>query len=173
MEGDADERLQFARSLRNFIGMTEIVFVDETSFWLFDNHLPGWFHKDQKNPLSVERHSGKVHMCGGISCFGKVFVTTFRNNLNSNRYSRIMRRDLIPNANRLYVYGWWLAQDKSPSHQGDALVVKYKEVPYYLDWPARSPDFNPIENLWGEIKQNVRKRLPQTLEQLEQFALEE
>ena len=54
VEGDQDERLRFAKSLRNFVGIAAIVFVDETSFWLFDNHLPGWFHKDKTNPLRIE-----------------------------------------------------------------------------------------------------------------------
>ena len=60
-----------------------------------------------------------------------------------------------------------------PTHQGDALPVKYNEVPYYLDWPPRSPDLNPLENLWSELKRNIRKRLPDTIDELEQFALEE
>ena len=30
-----------------------------------------------------------------------------------------------------------------------------------------------MENLWGELKRNVRKRLPQTVDQLEEYALEE
>ena len=55
----------------------------------------------------------------------------------------------------------------------DALIVKYKEVPYYLDWPSRSPDLSPIENLWGELKRNVRKRFPQSLDELEEFIIQE
>jgi len=27
-----------------------------------------------------------------------------------------------------------------------------------LDWPAQSPDLNPIENLWAIIKQHIRKQ---------------
>jgi transposase len=39
-----------------------------------------------------------------------------------------------------------------------------------LDWPANSPDLNPIENIWGILKEGVRKRNPQTKDELERFA---
>ncbi len=38
-----------------------------------------------------------------------------------------------------------------------------------LNWPTRSPDLSPIENIWRTIKQKIRQRWPQTLLQLETY----
>jgi transposase len=35
-----------------------------------------------------------------------------------------------------------------------------------MDWPANSPDLNPIENIWSILKRAVSRREPQTVEEL-------
>jgi transposase len=42
-----------------------------------------------------------------------------------------------------------------------------------LEWPSQSPDFNPIEHLWCELKIAVHQRNPSNLKEPEQFCLEE
>ncbi len=38
-----------------------------------------------------------------------------------------------------------------------------------LEWPSQSPDLNPIENLWRELKVRVAKRQPRNLNDLERI----
>ncbi len=42
-----------------------------------------------------------------------------------------------------------------------------------LGWPSQSPDLNPIENLWRELKVRVAKRQPQNLNDFERIFKEE
>ena len=42
-----------------------------------------------------------------------------------------------------------------------------------VDWPPRSPDLNPIEDLWGILQTKVGKRGPLNSDELIKFVVEE
>ncbi len=42
-----------------------------------------------------------------------------------------------------------------------------------LEWPSQSPDLNPIEHLWRDLKMAVQQRLPSNLTELERICKEE
>jgi len=82
---------------------------------------------------------------------------------------------LLPSAHKFFPQGqWWWLQDNAPAHTAQVVQdwMNTKGVPQ-LDFPPYSPDFNPIENLWSDLKRRVERRNPRTVEELEQYVTEE
>ncbi|KAF2195764.1 hypothetical protein K469DRAFT_699386, partial [Zopfia rhizophila CBS 207.26] len=42
-----------------------------------------------------------------------------------------------------------------------------------MEWPSRSPDLNPIENVWRLLKARIGRRFPKTDAEVRQYLLEE
>ena len=48
----------------------------------------------------------------------------------------------------------------------------HRERIILMTHPRKSPDLNPIENVWGYLKNIVQARVPKTLDELDQFVQE-
>ncbi len=75
---------------------------------------------------------------------------------------------MLPAADQLYGDADFIfQQDLAPAHSAKATSTWFKDhgIPV-LNWPANSPDLNPIENLWGIVKRKMQNARPNNAEEL-------
>ncbi|EXX68552.1 IS630 family transposase [Rhizophagus irregularis DAOM 181602=DAOM 197198] len=92
--------------------------------------------------------------------------------INSNTYIRILNSHLYPFQHTVCELTGRAAifqQDNAPIHTTKITKnwLKKNKIAI-IDWPANSPDLNPIENIWKQLKDNIqaRKTFPRTVSEL-------
>ena len=100
--------------------------------------------------------------CFSSSGIGKLHIT--KESLNSDRYINTLENVLIPSFREAGIENPLLLDDSAPCHKS-AKVKQFKSKRNIesLDWPANSPDLNPIENVWSLLKRKI-SRIPNSNE---------
>ncbi len=105
---------------------------------------------------------------GAMSSAGVGPLRFLKTNVTSPVYQYILEHFMLPSADQFFKDAdFILQQDLEPAHTAKStkswLNVHGVGV---LDWPANSPDLNPIENLWCIVKRKMRNKRPKNADEL-------
>ncbi|KAI4904306.1 hypothetical protein NFI96_001700 [Prochilodus magdalenae] len=83
-----------------------------------------------------------------------------------SQQQEVLEHLMLPAADQLYGDADFIFQ-QAPAHSAKATSTWFKDhgIPV-LNWPANSPDLNPIENLWGIVKRKMQYARPNNAEEL-------
>jgi len=155
---DKENRVRFAKRHQGD-NWQSTFFLDESTFRLGSHRTRAYQRPNHRLSVPADKMPAKVNVIGMISSRGGTRLICFEHNLTANLFVTYLR-DLKADADRLYRRRpYRLCMDKDSKHTAKTTktYMQRARIESIEDWPRRSPDLNPIENLWGLMEKELKK----------------
>ncbi|KAG2456860.1 TCB1 transposase, partial [Polypterus senegalus] len=173
----AKRHLKDSQTMRN-----KILWSDETKIELFGvnarRHVwrkPGTAHYKANTIPTVKHGGGSIMLWGCFSAAGTGRLIRIKGKMTAAMYRDILAENLLHSALDLRLRRRLIfQQDNDPKHTAKISKEWLQDNSVnVLEWPSQSPDLNPIEYLWRDLKMAVHRRFPSNLMELERCCKEE
>ncbi len=169
-------RLTWGKEKKNWTvaQWSKVLFSDESKFCIsFGNQGPRvWRKGGEAHSPSCLKSSVKfpqsVMIWGAMSSAGVGPLCFLKTNVTAPVYQEILELFKLPSADQLFKDADLISQqDLAPAHTAKSTKSWLNDHGVgVLDWPANSPDLNPIENIWGIVKRKMRNKRPKNADEL-------
>jgi len=146
------------------VDINKLVFLDESGFWVGMTRPVARAKKGKKvYELRKSYRGKKMTIMGAVKYSEVVAIKTLEGSMKKDDFLEFIRVNVVPKLRK----GDVVVMDNLNSHHRKEVREMIEAVGARVEYlPVYSPEFNPIEMMWSQLKSLVRKFRTETMELL-------